>query len=223
MIWLNNFLSFFFKLLYHSFSWSYDLVSWIVSLGRWQDWIYSVLPYIQGPLVLELGFGPGHLLFRLTQNGIKVFGLDESLQMALISHRRLLKSSPSSAAKIARGIGQSLPFPNAAFKTIVATFPTNYIFNPQTLLEMNRVLVDDGQVVILLAVWFTGASLLEKAEAFLYKITRQVPPFKTEYPEIISLFDNAGLNSKIMIINRPKDRLLLLTAEKKSKQGESLK
>ena len=62
---LHRFLLFilrtFFKLLYHQFSWTYDWVASIVSLGEWQNWVSSVLPYIIGPNVLEIGFGPGHL------------------------------------------------------------------------------------------------------------------------------------------------------------------
>ena len=58
MCLLTRFLGFFFHLLYHPFAWAYDLIAWTVSLGRWKDWVESVVPFIKGMRVLELGHGP---------------------------------------------------------------------------------------------------------------------------------------------------------------------
>ena len=71
----------FFHLLYHQFAWTYDWVAAIVSLGRWKDWISATLPYLDGPLVLEIGHGPGHLQVALQAKGIQAVGLDASAQM----------------------------------------------------------------------------------------------------------------------------------------------
>src|SRR5689334_21291852 len=51
----------FFYLLYHPFAAAYDLVASTVSLGRWKDWILSVIPFLEGNQILEIGHGPGHL------------------------------------------------------------------------------------------------------------------------------------------------------------------
>lgn len=51
----------FFYLLYHRFAWAYDFVATSVSVGMWDEWVFSVLPALEGPIVLELGHGPGHL------------------------------------------------------------------------------------------------------------------------------------------------------------------
>ena len=72
----------FFHLLYHSFAWTYDLVASVVSFGRWKGWAKETLKLINGPRVLELGFGPGHLQAGLHAAGMEPFGLDESSQMA---------------------------------------------------------------------------------------------------------------------------------------------
>ena len=72
----------FFYQLYHKYAWIYDIVAASVSLGNWRDWIVNVVPYLPGPRVLELGHGPGHLLQRLCENGIQVYGIDESPTMA---------------------------------------------------------------------------------------------------------------------------------------------
>ena len=63
-------LRFFFYLLYHSFAFAYDLVAASVSLGRWKDWVLSVVPFIEGNRVLEIGHGPGHLQRGPAQPGL---------------------------------------------------------------------------------------------------------------------------------------------------------
>ncbi len=45
-----------FRLLYHEMSWTYDIVSHVVSLGQWGAWRRACLPFIVGPRVLELGY-----------------------------------------------------------------------------------------------------------------------------------------------------------------------
>ena len=41
-----------FRLLYYELAWTYDLVSWLVSLGEWVRWHRAGLPFVQGPNVL---------------------------------------------------------------------------------------------------------------------------------------------------------------------------
>ena len=48
----------FFKLLYHQFAFTYDLVAAAVSFNRWKDWTREILPLIEGTRILELGYGP---------------------------------------------------------------------------------------------------------------------------------------------------------------------
>ncbi len=61
MLRMKTLLRFFFRLLYHQFAFTYDLVAATVSLGRWKDWVLSVVPFIEGTRILEIGHGPGHL------------------------------------------------------------------------------------------------------------------------------------------------------------------
>ncbi|MEK6222196.1 MAG: class I SAM-dependent methyltransferase [Chloroflexota bacterium] len=81
-----------FNLLYHQFSWIYDAVSTIVSIGQWQEWVLSALPYISGETILELGHGPGHLQAKLISKYPFVVGVDKSPQMGRIASRRIMKS-----------------------------------------------------------------------------------------------------------------------------------
>ena len=208
---LTRFLRIFFSLLYHSFAWSYDAVAWTVSLGRWTTWITSVIPYIQGRRVLEVGHGPGHLQVALARRGTVAFGLDESRQMSRQAFYRVKKIVQP---KLTRGRGENLPFPDSSFGTVVSTFPSEYIVLPATLNEIMRVLEPGGKLVILLASWFSGKSWLEMAAAFLFKITGQVPSANNQFQNLLQPFLSAGYTSRLVWIDQNSSRLLLIIAEK---------
>ena len=78
-----------FRLLYQEMAWTYDLVSWAVSLGEWRAWQRAALPFVSGRHVLEIAHGPGHLLLALSTAGFTVSGLDLSPQMGRQARRRL--------------------------------------------------------------------------------------------------------------------------------------
>src|SRR5512143_2186632 len=78
-----------FYLLYHPFAFTYDLVAATVSLGRWKAWVFSILPYVEGTRLLELGHGPGHLQRILRDRGLASVGLDESAPMGNLARKRL--------------------------------------------------------------------------------------------------------------------------------------
>jgi len=208
---IAGFLRAFFRLLYHSFAWSYDAVAWMVSLGRWHTWVDSVIPFIQGSRVLEVGHGPGHLQVNLGRKGLPAFGLDESRQMGRQAFFRLNKFM---RPKLTRGRAENLPFQAESFETIVSTFPTEYIMLPATLNEISRVLEPGGKLVVLLAAWFAGRGWIERAAAFLFKITGQVPSAKNQYQYLLQPFLVAGFIARLEWINLHSSRLLLIIAEK---------
>src|SRR5215208_4276905 len=86
---VKTFLPFFFRLLYHQFAFTYDLVAAAVSFNRWKDWVMSVLPFIEGNRVLEIGHGPGHLQRALLSQNLFTVGIDESAQMGYLAKRNL--------------------------------------------------------------------------------------------------------------------------------------
>ena len=212
---LTRFLRIFFHLLYHSFAWTYDLVAWTVSLGRWKDWGKSVLPFIEGPRVLELGHGPGHLQRLLRNLNLFTVGLDESRQMCYLTKRRLLHNGYAQAY-LMRGLAQSLPFPAESFDTIVSTFPTEYIFERSTMLEVHRTLINGGRVIVLPAAWIIGNSLMERYAAELFRVTGQTP---SEPVEIISKrlkepFVEAGFEVKVEQVEVKSSLVLILIGTK---------
>ena len=205
----------FFHLLYHPFAGTYDLVAWIVSLGRWGDWVGSVVPFIEGTRVLELGHGPGHLQRILLALGLLSFGLDESWQMGRLAKQRLFQNGYTQF-KLARGVAKSLPFPNRVFDTVIATFPSEYIFDLRTLLETQRVLTNGGRLIVLPAAWITGQKLMERFAASFFRVTGQVPsdPIEVIYERLKTPFAEAGFRVKIEQVEVKSSLALIVIAEK---------
>jgi ubiquinone/menaquinone biosynthesis C-methylase UbiE len=208
---LAAFLRIFFKLLYHTLAWTYDWVAAIVSLGMWKTWVMIVIPYLSGPCVLELGHGPGHLQATLLKSGKKVFGLDESRQMGRMARKRLLHQGLSPS--LVRGHAQEIPFPDNTFDHIVATFPSEYIADPRTLAEIYRVLTPGGEAVVLPIAWITGRRWYERAAAWLFRITGQVPAWDERLftPEPVR---RIGFQTRVERIALNSSTLLIALAQK---------
>jgi ubiquinone/menaquinone biosynthesis C-methylase UbiE len=203
---IQRFMRFFFNLLYHPFAFTYDLVAWVVSFGKWQDWVFSVIPHLQGTHILELGHGPGHLQRLLLNRGLFAIAIDESTQMGRLAKRRL-----GTSHRLTRGISQSLPFPSESFDCVVATFPTEYIYDQRTLAEVKRVLRSGGRLVVL-PVTYPKSGFLQ----WLYKITRESPAaFDEAIKERLQTpFQKAGFIVETKIIELESSRLIILLAEK---------
>ncbi len=203
---MRTFLQLFFKLLYHQFAFTYDLVAAAVSFDRWNDWVQEVLPFIAGTRILELGHGPGHLQRLLRRDGWLAVGIDESSQMG-----RLAKRNTKGMARIVRSVAQHLPFPSEAFDTIVSTFPSEYIFDPRALVEARRCLMDGGRLIVL-PVALPKNPFLD----WLYKATGESP---SETMEVFQSgagrrFAEAGFKTETKLVELTSSRLLIITAEK---------
>ena len=162
---ITQFMRLFFNLLYHPFAFTYDLVAYVVSFGQWQNWGKSIVPFIEGTRILELGHGPGHLQRFLVNRSLTLLAIDESAQMGKIAKQRIGESQ-----KLTRALAQSLPFQGNSFDGVISTFPTEYIFNQKTLAEVKRVLRNNGRLIVLPAAW-PKSPLLK----WLYKITGESP------------------------------------------------
>jgi len=100
--------------------------------------------------------------------------LDESTQMIRLAKHRLEKTDRQ-AIKLVRGLAQALPFPEAEFDSVISTFPSDYIFDPDTLSGIHRVLRGDGRFILVPAAWIVGRKLLDRAAAWLFRITGETP------------------------------------------------
>lgn len=165
-----------FRLLYNEMAFTYDAVSQVVSLGDWRCWQRSVLEYLtspkQHPRILELAHGTGDLQLDLYQAGYSnVVGFDLSTAMGRITSRKLRKSNLP--VFLVRGEGQQLPFASQYFDAIVCTFPTNFLFETQTLKEIYRVLSAGGQLITIINGEFTRQNVLTSALHVVYRATGQ--------------------------------------------------
>jgi ubiquinone/menaquinone biosynthesis C-methylase UbiE len=203
-------LEFFFHHLYHGLAFSYDLVAVIVSFGQWNEWTKTVIPYLRGTRLLELGHGPGHLQRLFLDLGLVAVGLDESSQMSRLAHRRLLQSGYAHP-NLARGLGQSLPFAAESFDSIVATFPAPYIAEARTLSEAHRVLRNGGRLIVLPAAWPKNRLL-----QWLYRVTGESPAEGVEIlkEKSASLLSRAGFKVEVQVMEVKSASLLMIVAEK---------
>lgn len=217
---IQKFLKVFFHLLYHPLAWSYDLVAYLVSLGKWKSWVAAALPLLADGPVLELGYGPGHLQRLLREQGRPAWGLDESRQMARLA-RRNLRGVPGPLT-IVRGRAEALPFPAGQFQTVVATFPSPYIHRVETLAEARRVLAPGGRLVVLLGAWITGRRPLERAAALLFRVTGESPP-NTGLPKaVLEPYRQAGLAPETRVVELESSRLLVVVASRAENLNNSL-
>jgi ubiquinone/menaquinone biosynthesis C-methylase UbiE len=161
----------FFRLLYGPFAWAYDAVAWVVSRGKWTAWGTAVLPLIPGGPVLELAHGPGHLLLNMARRGLGPVGLDLSPQMGALARRRLRRAG--FPPRLVRARAQRLPFPDGAFRAVVATFPTEFILDPATAREAARVLAPGGTAIVVPVAIPGGQDPIARALRLLYRITGQ--------------------------------------------------
>jgi ubiquinone/menaquinone biosynthesis C-methylase UbiE len=206
---IARFMRVFFALLYHPFAFTYDLVAAAVSFGRWKDWTKTVLPYIEGARILELGFGPGHLQRILLGRGLFAVGLDESRQMVKLAKNLLFKSGYTQA-NLARGLAQQLPFQDESFSTIVATFPSEYIFDPSTLADTRRCLLNGGRLVILPVAWPKNPLL-----AWFYKATGESPSaIDPIIQRVKPIFADAGFEVRLERLEEKSGLLLIVIATK---------
>ena len=201
---MRAFLRFFFRLLYHPFAFTYDLVAATVSFGRWRDWILEVIPFIAGTRVLELGHGPGHLQRVLLSRSLVTVGLDESPQMG-----RLAKRNTDGSARLTRGLAQHLPFASGSFDTIIATFPTEYFVDPSTLEEVKRCLDNGGRFIVLPAAMPRNPLL-----SWLFKVTEQAPAeaLKIVRERLEKPFLQADFHVETHVLELRSGRLIIIIA-----------
>ncbi len=185
------------------------MVAWLVSFGQWAAWRRLVLQFLQPGPTLELAYGTGSLFVDMMEAGYPSAGIDRSPYMARLAQNRLRQHHLP--APLNRAMAQALPFPSAHFANVVATFPTNYIFQDETLAEIQRVLKPNGQLVVVMEGQLRGPRPLRPLIDWLYKITNQ-RGFHASRP--LSTFANHGLRANMQMVEHQGVRARLLLAAK---------
>jgi ubiquinone/menaquinone biosynthesis C-methylase UbiE len=214
-----------FYLLYHQLAPTYDMVSWLVSFGKWQEWQLATLPFINGPGVLDLAHGPGHLLIALQKSGYHVTGVDLSPQMGRLAMQKIRNNK--APVSVIRAPAQNLPIANDSFDTVLATFPTEFIAEQASLVEIHRILREDGRLIIVPQARLTGDSVIVRVLETLYKITgqRKVPELKDERNSENSLFKimeqrfiDVGFKFELVRVHQPGSEVIVVIATREEVQ-----
>lgn len=133
----------------------YRFASTVPFAGQWRAWQRLVLPRLRGHDVLELGCGLGNLLADMLEAGYACRAVEHSPQMVSAARETLARRGLGSLSLIVQGSAQSLPFAAASFDNVVSTFPSEYIYDPDTIAEIERVLRPGGRLIVV-----EGATLL---------------------------------------------------------------
>lgn len=135
-------MAFAFSRLYNEFAWAYDKVSYLVSRGEWHRWQLAALPRLRGPRILDIGFGTGDLLSEMRNQGYLCYGVELSPSMLKMAKRKGVK------VPLCQARAQDMPFRDGAFDSLVSTFPSSFILDPQAQREMARLLAPGGRLVV---------------------------------------------------------------------------
>jgi len=163
-----------FRLLYNEMAWSYDTVSWVVSLGEWRSWQRAAIKHLnveRGARVLELAHGTANLQIDLRTAGLDSVAVDLSPYMGRIARRKLMRNRI--VPKLVRARAQALPFADAAFPAVVSTFPTDFIVEPATLAEVHRILKPGGRLVFVPNGILTRGGIARQGLEVAYRATGQ--------------------------------------------------
>jgi SAM-dependent methyltransferase len=133
----------------------YRFASTVPFAGQWRIWQRLILPRIHGTVILELGCGLGDLLADMLAAGYQCQAVEHSPEMVDAARTTLKRRQVGQATSIIQGSSQHLPFSACSFDTVVSTFPSEYIYDPATIAEVERVLRPGGRLIVI-----EGANLL---------------------------------------------------------------
>lgn len=214
----SSLVKFGFRLLYYEMSWTYDLISWIVSLGHWRDWQRVSIKYLVGSRILELAHGPGHLLLEMNKSGFQPVGVDLSPYMSRRALRRIRRRGV--VIPLTRARAQGLPFPENSFDSLLSTFPAEFIIQDTTLEEANRVLCSGGRLVIIPQARLVGGGVTRKIIEWLFVLTGQRPIPEEDlansdiWKQTESTFIKAGFNLTFELVRLENSIVTVLVAIK---------
>ena len=137
----------------------------------------------------------------------------------MLGQAQVNTATNQTSSNLVLGTAEYLPFRPRSFPVIVATFPSNYITDNQTLQQIWRTLEDGGRLIILPAAWITGTGLLDRLAAWIFSVSGESPPINdSSLPGSIPFsFDGlveAGFNVTHELIELNSSKVLIIQAVK---------
>jgi len=155
---------------YLRFAWGFDLLTGVLTLGRFARWRRSARAYLPDDQVLDLGCGTGRFLREWPVAARRLVGIDRSAGMAT-AFRQQARRHPH-PAQMVRADATRLPFRDGSFKAALSTFPTRFLLEPAVLREAARVVrCEDersGRLVVVGLYLTTRAPWLQRIFDALY-------------------------------------------------------
>jgi len=186
-----------------------------VSMGQWRSWQRAALPYLRGQQVLEVAHGTGNMLLDLISLGFHPVGLDLSPAMSRIAATKLRRRlrTHQLPAPLTRGSVFALPFANQSFQSILSTFPTEFMVDPQVVAEFQRVLLPGGAFVCVPAAQITGLGPADRWAAWLFRVTGQSA--MAWFAPVVDRYEAAGFATRLEQVALPRSLVTLIVAEKR--------
>lgn len=100
---------------------------------------------INNPYILEIGIGTGNLANKFFNNNYDIVGIDQSREMVTVAKEKNPK------LKVRLGEFLKIPFFDKCFDIIVSTYAFHHLNKNEKVIaieEMNRVLKDNGKIII---------------------------------------------------------------------------
>jgi len=121
-------------------------------------WVVGLLEVEQNDSVLEVGFGPGVVIQRLSNSNCGVAGIDQSLEMVGQARARNAIAIQSGRVDLRHGSVESLPFDDDSFDKVLAINAMQVWTDPVAgLWEMRRVMKRGGRIATWLYALFGAA------------------------------------------------------------------
>jgi len=151
--------------LFDSIAYRYDLLNHLLSGGFDFYWRRAAIQTIasQKPKhILDVATGTGDFaIAALRLNPVEVVGVDISMPMLEIGKRKLAARNLGTKIRLEAGEAEHLQFPDGYFDAAIVAFGVRNFENLEKgLMEMRRVLKEEGQIVVL---------EFSKPRAFLFK------------------------------------------------------
>lgn len=185
IILFRKFVNWFLNLLYGRLAVFYNTVACIVSIGDWYQWVFQIEEFLmKNDKILEVGIGTGKLIERLEEKTYFIVGIDRSKQML----KMFCSKNHMSNTKICQADNLFQPFADHSFDKVIATFPSNYVFTKQFMLDVKRILKFNGELIILMGVIFSQKGVFNNFYRFVYWISGQSKSKEDFEKSILSIY-----------------------------------